>query len=380
MALSLVRTALGKSYQNLLQDVGKNPVFKSYGIRGVPGTFITCQVAFISCKKLRQDIQKPPPFPYQTKKYGYLRSIFDLTTKRFDENTKVIVVDGNIAAGKTSFSKKLAEELDMKYVREPVVDMKYIQNGYNMKQLDPYLPDSLKSFVLQDFLKNPLHKRVASFQLDFFVLRLEMYIDAICHLLNTGEGIIMDRCVYSDMVFLETMFKFGYVSKQARNVYYRIRKRGIEDLLRPHLVIYLDVPAETCLERIKRRATPHEVNTKVLTLDYLKTLEHVYKTRYLKEMSVNSEILVYDWSEYGDVDVVVEDIERLDFDNYDLDDLKCVDWKIEDVRHWNEIRMEFTNDKEGILENINFPDLEAEELIVSAEDMMKYDQVVVEVS
>lgn len=43
--------------------------------------------------------------------------------------------------------------------------------------------------------------------------RLSQYIDALAHLLSTGQGVILDRSVYSDFVFTEAMFSQGYLSQ-----------------------------------------------------------------------------------------------------------------------------------------------------------------------
>lgn len=46
----------------------------------------------ISSKSVRasKNIQRPPPYPYNEKKYTMLHRLFDKTTSRFDENTKVL--------------------------------------------------------------------------------------------------------------------------------------------------------------------------------------------------------------------------------------------------------------------------------------------------
>ena len=36
---------------------------------------------------------------------------WDLPTKRFDDNSKLIVVEGNIGSGKSSLAKQLADQL-----------------------------------------------------------------------------------------------------------------------------------------------------------------------------------------------------------------------------------------------------------------------------
>lgn len=54
----------------------------------IPSLTQTCG---ISGKILRtaQNIQKPKPYPYTEKGYGFLNAVFDRTTKRFDDNSKV---------------------------------------------------------------------------------------------------------------------------------------------------------------------------------------------------------------------------------------------------------------------------------------------------
>lgn len=56
---------------------------------------------------------------------------------------------------------------------------------------------------------------------------------------------------------------------------------------------------------------PSEVDSKALSDEYLKNLDFFYKQQYLKEISVSSELLVYDWSNGGETEIVVEDIERI---------------------------------------------------------------------
>lgn len=55
----------------------------------------------------------------------------------------------------------------------------------------------------------------------------------------------------------------------------------------------------------------YEANSKVFTDKYLNDIDTTYKQQYLKEISVSSELLVYDWSNGGETEVVVEDIERI---------------------------------------------------------------------
>lgn len=46
--------------------------------------------------------------------------------------------------------------------------------------------------------------------------RFSQYIDALAHVFSTGQGVVLDRSPYSDFVFVEAMFKHGYLSKAGR--------------------------------------------------------------------------------------------------------------------------------------------------------------------
>jgi NADH dehydrogenase (ubiquinone) 1 alpha subcomplex subunit 10 len=54
--------------------------------------------------------------------------------------------------------------------------------------------------------------------------------------------------------------------------------------MKPHLVVYLDVPVSLVQQRIKERNIPYEVSSKVFTTQYLSDMEYFYKQRYLKEI------------------------------------------------------------------------------------------------
>jgi len=56
--------------------------------------------------------------------------------------------------------------------------------------------------------------------------------------------------------------------------------------MKPHLVIYLDVPVPVIQKRIKERNFPHEVNSEVFKQQYLSDMEYFYKQRYLKEIGL----------------------------------------------------------------------------------------------
>lgn len=188
---------------------------------------------------------KPAPFDYVNKDYTMIRSWFDRTTHRLDENSKVIVVEGPIAVGKTAFAKALAEDLGMQHYPEANMDYHYIRpNGCDLRMFDCQIPEDTRTYDHVNFNENPLHRNAAAFQIMMYEARYAQYIDALAHLFNTGQGVVLERSPFSDFVFLEAMFSQKFLSKGARSVYYEIRYNTIEELLRPHLVVYLDMPVD----------------------------------------------------------------------------------------------------------------------------------------
>ena len=177
----------------------------------------------ISSKAMRQGMEiepKPAPFPYKEKRYNFFRALFDPTTSRLDENSKLIVVDGPPAAGKRALAQELADELDMAYFKSPTATESYIlDNGMDLRELDPIIPDSCRSYDENDFLKDTMAEggsKAARFQLRKFTLRYKRHLEALAHILNTGQGVVMDRCVYSDLVYISAMTETGIVRKNCK--------------------------------------------------------------------------------------------------------------------------------------------------------------------
>lgn len=323
-----------------------------------------------------QPLIRPKPFDYKNKKYNGLTACFDKTTHRFDENSKVIVVEGPPAVNKSQFAKQLADELEMLHFPKVTMDNIYINSyGYDLRQLDPQLPVNCRSFDIKNFCENPNHRNVAQYQIRMYMLKYAQYIDALAHLLSTGQGVVLERSPFSDLVFLETLYKHNYVSKGARSIYYELRHNSITELLKPHLVIYLDVPAQKVKENIQKRNISYEAKSKVFTEEYLTDLESFYKQEHLKDISTHSELLVYDWSNGGETEIVVEDVERIDFDNYEFYSPKMRDWKIKNEWDWCEVRQTFSNEKADLMNNFNVPRYDVPELLQSPEDEKKFADV-----
>jgi NADH dehydrogenase (ubiquinone) 1 alpha subcomplex subunit 10 len=289
----------------------------------------------------------------------------------------VIVVEGPVASGKAQFAKELAADLDMKYIEQPTLDEIFVTPyGLDLRTLDSQVPKNMRTYDIRNFCLDPTGRNAAQFQINMFMMRYEKYVDALAHLFSTGQGVVCNRSPFSDYVFVEAMHKAGYMSSGARSVYYDIRANTITEILKPHLVVYLDVPVSKVKENIKKRGAEHEVKSQVFSDNYLNSMETLYKQQHLKEISQHAELLVYDWSNGGETEVVVEDIERIDFDRFDHYDPKMKDWRLPAEWDWCEMRMRFTSEKSDLMNYFNVPRFDVPELLNDPDEYKAWHDVV----
>ncbi|XP_024142883.1 NADH dehydrogenase [ubiquinone] 1 alpha subcomplex subunit 10, mitochondrial [Oryzias melastigma] len=242
--------------------------------------------------------------------YGWWAyALGERTTPRLKQYSKIISVDGNLASGKGALAQKLADKLGMLYM--PEADTFYLDKMSGDKEPLPVDYNGMCS--LEKFYTDPKAADGNSYRLQLWMysMRMLQYADAIEHLLSTGQGVILERSPFSDMVFLDAMFKQGYIRKECVQHYNEIKGISICEFLPPHLVIYVDSPAEEVQKKLRQSGKPYLQN---VPLEYLKSIEESYKKSFLPEIKEKAELLTYDATEVQDVDKVVEDIEYLKFE------------------------------------------------------------------
>merc|ERR1719397_1480960 len=129
------------------------------------------------------------------------------------------------------------------------------------------------------------------------------------------------------------------------------------EILRPNLIVYLDAPIDVVQRKIRERAEkthPWEKNSPVYeNTGYLNHLYNdLFKKQYLSEAGIHSYVLSYDWSEGGDTEVVVEDIERMEMDYHDKYDRQQLDWRMLTEDNFGQARLNYTGDTEVVVEDI----------------------------
>ncbi|NXW08730.1 NDUAA dehydrogenase, partial [Fregetta grallaria] len=274
----------------------------------------------------------------QNLQYGWLAYMLgDRATKKFTEYSKIFTVEGNLSSGKGKLAQQLAEKLGMKYF--PEADIHYLDritgdgtllhekfNGFcNLERFytDPKCPDG-HSYRLQAWL---------------FGNRVLQYADALEHLLSTGQGVVMERSPYSDFVFLDAMFKQGYIHKRCLDHYKEIKEISICEFLPPHLVIYIDVPVPDVQKRIQEKGKPYEKKVSPL---YLQNIEDSYKKTFLPEIRLANQNVL----SVKSLSKKFEDIEYLKFDKGP--------WLEQDDVSFHHLRL-YVQDKDGVLDPAAIP-------------------------
>uniref|UniRef100_A0A2K6PBP6 NADH dehydrogenase [ubiquinone] 1 alpha subcomplex subunit 10, mitochondrial n=1 Tax=Rhinopithecus roxellana TaxID=61622 RepID=A0A2K6PBP6_RHIRO len=305
-------------------------------------------------------------------RYGMWHFLFgDKISKRLTEHSRVITVDGNICTGKGRLAKEVAEKLGFKHFPEAGIHYADSTTGDGK----PLAIEYSGNLSLEKFYDDPRSNDGHSYRLQSWLYssRLLQYSDALEHLLTTGQGVVLERSIFSDFVFLDAMYNQGFVRKQCESGlqtgfwtevagasgklesgsseevplvserggqskpgvdhYNEVKNVTACDYLPPHLVIYIDVPVPE----------PHEMK---ITSAYLQDIENAYKKTFLPEMSEKCEILQYSAREAEDSTRVVEDIEYLKFEKGP--------WLQQDDRSLHHLRL-LVQDKFDVLNYTSIP-------------------------
>ena len=160
---------------------------------------------------------------------------------------RMVVVAGNIGAGKTSLTERLGERLGWQTAFESVSD-------------NPYLPDFYADM------------HTWSFHLQVFFLghRAQQYLA----LAGSPQSAILDRSIYEDAhIFARALHHMNNLSERDYLAYRNVFDLVVSKLPPPDLLIYLRAPVPVLMKRINARGREMESG---VSADYLSLLESFY--------------------------------------------------------------------------------------------------------
>ncbi|KAH7645777.1 NADH dehydrogenase (ubiquinone) subunit ND-42 isoform X2 [Dermatophagoides farinae] len=296
---------------------------------------------------------KTTPFPFKTKRYTRLHvamPFLDPTEVRMNKNSKIICVEGNIGSKKDQVAEGIAKAFGMHYMPEPRIDEMYVnKDGFDYRTLNQYIHPKLHAIDEKMYYEDPYHPAVPWLKIFFYKIRYMQYVDALAHMFNSGQGVVLERAPQSDFVFADAMHKCGFLPKDAYDHYYRLRYDTIHELKRPHLVIYLDTDVDVCMRRIKEKGIPYQINSKVLCEEYLSEIEKSYKEKYLEDADKYSQLLVFKWNEPTPLDDMILAMENVNLDDWDIFGDKFRDWNFYFNSIMHEARYTYTREKNSFI-------------------------------
>lgn len=159
----------------------------------------------------------------------------------------LVLISGNIGAGKTSLAERLGSRLGWQVAYESVADNPFLSDFYtDMRSW---------SFHLQVFFlghRAEQHRRLA----------------------EIPKPAVIDRSIYEDAhIFARALHELGNMTERDYGAYRRLYDFVVDALPRPDLLIHIDASVPTLLSRIQRRARNMESS---ISAEYLTLLERYY--------------------------------------------------------------------------------------------------------
>lgn len=164
------------------------------------------------------------------------------------KNIKHIAIAGNIGAGKTSLSEKLAQHYQWEVMYEDTTENPYLSDFYADMQR--------WAFNLQIYFLNSRYKQLLNIQ-------------------SGSQTVVQDRTIYEDAyIFAPNLHEMGLMSERDFSNYLDLFETMSSQVQGPDLLIYLRSSIPTLVDHIATRGRNYEGN---MSLDYLKRLNKKYE-------------------------------------------------------------------------------------------------------
>eukprot|EP00501_MAST-03F_sp_TOSAG23-6_P001331 GSMAST32.ASY1.ANO1.1380.1 assembled CDS len=204
---------------------------------------------------------------------------------------RLIIIEGNISAGKSTLCHQVGEHLGFATFLEPTTANPFLELYY----------------------MNP-KKYALALQIWILKQRYITYINALKFIANESNksnvnGVLLDRSIWSDSVFALKNFQDGNIDQAGFDFYCTLREQLLKELPPPDVMVYLDVSPTECYRRVHcvRKRECEEA----IPIAYLNGLHECY-LNFISEFKIvaGNRCTVYrkDWSNFGKVNEMANKI------------------------------------------------------------------------
>jgi deoxyadenosine/deoxycytidine kinase len=172
------------------------------------------------------------------------------------KDRKVILLEGNIAAGKSTVGRALKESGMFDFIEEPVDAW---QSGFASNLLEAFYRD--------------MNRWAFTFQTLAFLTRAKTWQEGLA--LTDHSSVVLERSLLTDRyVFATNAHRLGAMTEVEWQVYCALWDLVVSNFsVEPDCILYYRTPAEVCLERIEVRGRDEESG---IAVDYLRQLEALH--------------------------------------------------------------------------------------------------------
>ena len=207
---------------------------------------------------------------------------------------KVVITEGIIGVGKTTFSEALSKHLDAQWMREP-----------DEKCGNPYLAR---------FYEDP--KRWAlTMQLHLLNTRYRMHMHAQWCTMQSNTNVVIDRSYFGDTAFANLQLQMGTLTQDEYDTYSMSYHNMTSSVLLPQVCIYLDVDPYVSQQRVQKRMeeqTGRKCET-AIDLDYLLNLQ-IHQDQVISTLrNQGVTIIELNWNEdktFEEIDVCAKSVAK----------------------------------------------------------------------
>lgn len=190
-----------------------------------------------------------------------------------------IGIAGMIGAGKSTLAKALGEHLEVDVYYEPVADNEYLADFY--RDTRHY------AFAMQIYLLNR---------------RFQQHQEIIWR----DRSAVQDRTIYEDSIFAKMLAQSDLMDERDYRTYVELFRHMSNFMCKPNVIVYLDVPPELSLERIRSRGREIESN---VSLEYLQALYQGYED-FVEDISRTTPVIRVDYQRFATAEEMAEVIRR----------------------------------------------------------------------